>query len=90
MNDLQLEQYISAHNKQADLIDKLKKELEEYRNIAERMGAAKAISEKEQWEKCADRLFVYAEETQATITNRALYEVVCEDIAEYKRLKNET
>jgi predicted RNase H-like nuclease (RuvC/YqgF family) len=70
MNDLQLEQYISAHNRQAELIDKLKqeldaaltlaeiatkarddikKELEEYRSIAEKVGAVKAVSEKEQY-----------------------------------------
>ena len=59
MSDLQLEQYIAAHNKQAELIDKLKQELEEYRSIAEKVGAAKAVSEKEQWEKCADHMYYY-------------------------------
>jgi hypothetical protein len=43
----------------------------------------------EEWEKCADRLFVYAEELLSTARNRALYEIACEDVAEYKRLKNE-
>jgi hypothetical protein len=44
----------------------------------------------EAWQKCADRLFVYAEEIQCTVVNRALREVACEDVAGYKRLKNET
>jgi len=44
----------------------------------------------EAWQKCADRLFVYAEEIQCTVVDRALWEVACEDVAEYKRLKNET
>jgi hypothetical protein len=44
----------------------------------------------EAWQKCADRLFVYAEEIQCTVVNRALWEVACEDVAEYKKLKNET
>jgi hypothetical protein len=67
---------------------RLKEELEEYRSIAEKMGAGKAISEKEQWEKCADRLVVYAEEIQCTVRNQAVYEAVCEDIKQYKTLKN--
>lgn len=41
------------------------------------------------WEKCADRLFVYAEEIRCIVVDSALYEAVCEDIADYKRLKNE-
>jgi hypothetical protein len=44
----------------------------------------------EDWEECADRLSIYAEEIQCTVTDRALWEVACEDVAEYKRLKNET
>ena len=77
MNDLQLEQYIAAHNKQAELIDKLKqeldaaltlaeiatkarddlkKELEEYRSIAEKVGAAKAVSEKEQYKDVLEKI----------------------------------
>ena len=44
----------------------------------------------EAWQKCADRLSVYAEEIQCTVVDRALWEVACEDVAEYKRLKNET
>lgn len=35
MNDLQLEQYIAAHNKQAELIDKLKQELDAALTLAE-------------------------------------------------------
>lgn len=42
-----------------------------------------------EWEKCADCLYVYAEEIQCTVTNNALYQAVCDDIAEYKRLKSE-
>ncbi len=41
------------------------------------------------WQKCADRLSIYAEEIQCTVVDRALWEVACEDVAEYKRLKNE-
>jgi len=44
----------------------------------------------EAWQKCADRLFVYAMETLSTATNMALYEVAKEDVLEYNRLKNET
>lgn len=40
------------------------------------------------WEKCADRLFIYAEEIKCTVVDRALYEAVCEDVADYNRLKN--
>ena len=42
------------------------------------------------WEKCADRLFVYAEEIKCTVHNMAVYEAVCSDIADYRRLKDET
>ena len=42
----------------------------------------------EDWEECADRLFIYAEEIRATVNSTALYEAVCEDIETYKRLKN--
>ena len=42
----------------------------------------------EDWEDCADRLFIYAKEIQCTVVNRALYEAVREDIETYKRLKN--
>ena len=42
----------------------------------------------QQWEACADRLFVYAMETLSTATNMALYEVAKEDVLEYNRLKN--
>jgi hypothetical protein len=39
------------------------------------------------WQKCAVRLVVYAEEIQYTVTNKSLYEAVCEDIEEYKKLR---
>lgn len=42
-----------------------------------------------QWQECADRLYTYAEEIQCTVRNKALYQVVCEDIELYKKLKNE-
>jgi hypothetical protein len=41
----------------------------------------------EAWEKCADRLFVYATETLSTATNMALYEAAKEDVLEYNKLK---
>ena len=41
------------------------------------------------WEKCADRLFVYAEEIRATTNSRAMFEAAKEDITEYIRLKHE-
>jgi hypothetical protein len=44
----------------------------------------------EAWQKCADRLFVYAMETLSTATNMALYEAAKEDVLEYNRLKNES
>jgi hypothetical protein len=44
----------------------------------------------EAWEKCADRLFVYAMETLSTATNMALYEAAKEDVLEYNRLKYES
>jgi hypothetical protein len=54
------------------------------------MNEVEELSRKlEEWKKCADRLFVYAEEIQCIVVDRALWEVVCEDVAEYKRLKNE-
>ena len=46
-------------------------------------------SKLEAWQKCADRLFVYAMETLSTATNMALYEAAKEDVLEYNRLKNE-
>ena len=41
------------------------------------------------WEKCADRLFIYAEEIRATVNSRAMFEAAKEDITEYIRLKHE-
>jgi hypothetical protein len=43
----------------------------------------------EAWEKCADRLFVYAEEILTTVNSRAMLESARDDIAEYIRLKRE-
>jgi hypothetical protein len=40
------------------------------------------------WEKCADRLFVYAMETLSTANSMALYEAAKEDVLVYNRLKN--
>lgn len=44
----------------------------------------------EAWQKCADRLFVYAMETLSIATNMALYEAAKEDVLEYNRLKYES
>lgn len=52
--------------------------------------AEKLERERDEWRKCADRLFVYAMETLSTATSMALYEAVKEDIVEYNRLKNGT
>jgi hypothetical protein len=41
----------------------------------------------EAWEKCADRLFVHAEEIRTTVNSRAMFESARDDIAEYIRLK---
>ncbi len=67
-------------------LDEQKKEIETLKEELQ-LALRKAASDKEKWEKCADRLFVYAEEVQATIINRAQYETVCEDIEQYKILK---
>jgi chromosome segregation ATPase len=77
--------------KDKETADALKKELEEYRSIAEKMGAAKAVSEKEQWEKCADKLFSFAEIVKAiegnSTRNPEYYNRACGVIEEYNRLK---
>jgi hypothetical protein len=43
----------------------------------------------EAWQKCADRLFVYAMEALSNSTSTALYEKVKEDILVYNRLKTD-
>jgi hypothetical protein len=58
--DQLIKDYAAIIDKQKLEIEGLKAELEEYRSIAEKVGAQKAISEKEQWEKCADDLIDYA------------------------------
>lgn len=60
--DQLIKDYAAIIYKQKLEIEGLKTELEEYRSIAEKMGATKAISEKEQWEICADDLVDYAHE----------------------------
>lgn len=91
--DKQLVQITDLVKDYAKIIDNLTAELEEYRSIAEKVGAAKAISEKEKWEACADRLIVYAKKIQSTMlvtsSTSAFYEAVCEDIREYNNLKKE-
>ena len=52
--------------------------------------AEKLERERDEWRKCADRLFVYAMEALNTARNTAWYEMVKEDIVEYNRLKNGT
>ena len=61
-------------------------EVPEMVNIVASIIEEKFIDNK--WEKCADRLFVYAMETLSTATNMALYEVAKEDVLVYNRLKN--
>ena len=39
------------------------------------------------WKACADRLFAYADEVKCGTHNRALWEAACQDIEEYKKLK---
>jgi hypothetical protein len=62
-----------------------------YLEVPEMVNIVASIIEEKfvdnRWEKCADRLFVYAMETLSTATNMALYEVAKEDILEYNKLK---
>ena len=44
----------------------------------------------EAWQKCADRLFVYADEVKCGTGNEALWRAAYRDIEKYKELKNET
>jgi hypothetical protein len=54
--------YAAIIDKQREEIRGLHAELEYYRGFAEQLGAKKAVSEKEQWEACADGLIDYAHE----------------------------
>lgn len=72
-------------------IQDLTTELEEYRSIAENIGAEKAISEKDKWEKCADELIIFAKivrEVEGNATkNTQYYNSACEAIEQYEKLK---
>ena len=64
-------------------------------SIPERVGhwvreSAEECRLREQWEACADMLFVYADEVKCGTHNRALWEAACQDIEKYKELKNGT
>lgn len=101
------EQYININDLVKDfarLIDIQKKEiidlqaeLQEYRSIAENVGAEKAVSEKEAWKKCAENLVDYAREFVANLSQWGKgYGRYDDDIKqanaaieEYERLKNE-
>jgi hypothetical protein len=93
------EQYINIHDLVKDfarLIDIQKKEiidlqaeLQEYRSIAENMGAAKAVSKKEAWEKIADHFYPYVQAYVNTAKNAQSHQEANQLIAEYKTLKNE-
>ncbi len=77
---------------QKEEISGLHAELEYYRVFAEQLGAKKAVSEKQQWEKCADKLFTFAEIVQEVegndVRNPDYYNSACEAIKEYNRLKS--
>ena len=70
--------------------ENLETELEEYRSIAEKVGAEKAISDKAKWEELADKLIAYAEEVKCETACQALLEAACQDIEEYRKLKEKT
>jgi len=78
----------------AKIIDNLTAELEEYRSIAEKVGAAKAISDKAKWEELADKLISFAKIIRATEGNATInaeyYKAAGEAIEEYKKLKEKT
>ena len=64
-------------------------------SIPERVGhwvreSAEECRLREQWEACADMLFVYAEEVKCGTHNQALWEAACQDIKKYEELKNGT
>lgn len=52
--------------------------------------AAEECSLREKWEACADMLFVYADEVKCGTHNQALWEAACQDIENYKKLKEFT
>jgi hypothetical protein len=63
-------------------------------SIPERVGhwvreSAEECRLREQWEACADMLYVYADEVKCGTHNQALWETACQDIEKYKKLKNE-
>lgn len=84
--------YAAIIDKQREEIRGLHAELEYYRGFAEQLGAKKAVSEKEQWEACADKLFTFAEIVKAiegnSTKNPEYYNRACAVIEEYKKLKN--
>ncbi len=86
--------YARIIDEQQEEIKNLHTELEYYRGFAEQLGAKKAVSEKQQWEACADKLFIFAEIVKAiegnSTRNPDYYNRACEVIEKYNRLKNET
>jgi len=71
-----------------EIID-LQAELQEYRSIAENVGAEKAVSEKEAWEKIADHFYPYVHAYVIMTKSLHAQQEANAVIAEYKRLKNE-
>ena len=73
-------------------IQDLTAELEEYRSIAENVGAEKAVSDKAKWEELADKLIGFAEliwQIEGNDTrNAAYYKAAGEAIEQYKKLKD--
>ncbi len=64
-------------------------------SIPERVGhwvreAAEECRLREQWEACADMLYVYADELKCGTHSQAMFEAVCQDIKKYEELKNGT
>jgi hypothetical protein len=90
--DQLLKDYAAIIDKQKEEISGLHAELEYYRGFAEQLGAKKAVSEKQQWEACADKLFIFAEIVKAiegnSTRNPEYYNRACEVIEEYNRLKS--
>jgi len=71
-----------------EIID-LQAELEYYRGVAEQLGAEKAVSEKEAWEKIADHFYPYVHAYVIMTKSSHAQQEANAVIAEYKRLKNE-
>ena len=63
-----------------------------YLEVPEMVEIIASIIEKQvqDWEACADMLFVYADEVKCGTHNKALWEAACQDIEEYKKLKERT